>query len=94
MEYTVEIVIEAKPALADPEGETIKRDLLAKHGFEMVAGVRTAKLIRLRVNAKGESDAVKQAERMVNELRLANPVAQSASVKVVKGTDSAKLGLE
>ena len=34
--YTVEIIIENKPAARDPEGETIWRDLVMKGGYSSV----------------------------------------------------------
>ncbi|MFH0972170.1 MAG: phosphoribosylformylglycinamidine synthase subunit PurS [Candidatus Micrarchaeota archaeon] len=83
-EYLVEIVIESKPVLKDPEGNTIATDLMRKHGFEMVQGVRTAKLLRVRLSAVNEQKAMQIAEKMVIELRLANPVAQTYSISIKK----------
>ncbi len=83
-EYSVEIVIESKPVLKDPEGGTIANDLMRKHGFEMVLGVRTAKLLRVRMNAVNEQKAWQVADRMVKELRLANPVAQTYVISIKK----------
>jgi phosphoribosylformylglycinamidine synthase PurS subunit len=82
--YQVDVTIESKPAARDPEGETIASDLMRKNGFAMVKGVRTAKLLKLTIDAKGEDEARKLAERMCNELRLVNPVAHVYTISVRK----------
>lgn len=84
MDYTVEVVIESKPAAKDPEGATIVRDLMGKKGFGMVSEVRTGKLLRVKLSAKTEAEAVALVDRMCNELRLANPVAQNYKITVKK----------
>ncbi len=83
-EFLVEIVIESKPVLKDPEGAVIANDLMRRHGFEMVNGVRCAKLLRVKLNATDEKKALSIAENMVKELRLANPVAQTYSIFIKK----------
>jgi phosphoribosylformylglycinamidine synthase PurS subunit len=84
LEYVAEVIIESKPAAKDPEGLTILRDLMGKKGFSTVAEVRTGKLIRIRLGAKDEAEAVSLVDRMCNELRLANPVAQNYKITVKK----------
>ncbi|MFH1442719.1 MAG: phosphoribosylformylglycinamidine synthase subunit PurS [Candidatus Micrarchaeota archaeon] len=83
-EYLVEIAIESKPVLKDPEGGVIANDLMRRHGFEMVNGVRVSKILKVRLNAANEQKAMQIAEKMVNELRLANPVAQIYTITVRK----------
>lgn len=84
VEYVLEVVIESKPAAKDPEGSTIVRDLMSKKGYEMVKEVRTGKVLRIRLEAKDEKEAASIADRMCNELRLANPVAQNYKITVKK----------
>ncbi len=81
--YTIELIIENKPAAKDPEGEVIKRDLMNKHGFENVTDVRCGKLLRIKINASSEGEAKDAVVRMCNELRLANPVAHNYSMRVL-----------
>ncbi|MFH1199446.1 MAG: phosphoribosylformylglycinamidine synthase subunit PurS [Candidatus Micrarchaeota archaeon] len=83
-EYAVEIAIESKPGLADPEGSVIAGDLMRKNGFGMVSAVRVAKLLRVTLSAASEEDAKKIADRMCIELRLANPVSQAYSIIIRK----------
>jgi len=81
-EYTVEVVIENKPAARDPEGETIWRDLVTKGGYSSVKSIRVAKLLRVKINASSENDAKNTIFKMCNELRIFNPVAHTCSINV------------
>jgi phosphoribosylformylglycinamidine synthase PurS subunit len=84
VEYVVEVVIESKPAAKDPEGATIVRDLMVKKGYGNVSEVRTGKLLRVKLSAASESEAASIVDKMTNELRLANPVAQNYKITVKK----------
>ncbi len=84
VEYVAEVVIESKPAAKDPEGATIMRDLMVKKGYNMVSEVRTAKLLRVKLSARSESEATSILDKMCNELRLANPVAQNYKISILK----------
>ena len=80
--FTVEITIENKPAARDPEGETVLRDLVSKGGFDSVKSMRSAKLLRAKVEASSEEEAKRTVFKMVNELRIYNPVAHTYSIAV------------
>ena len=80
--YTVEIVIENKPAARDPEGETVMRDLVHKSGYSNVKSIRTGKILRLNLEASSEAEAKDIVIRMVNELRIYNPVAHVYRVEI------------
>jgi phosphoribosylformylglycinamidine synthase len=84
--FTVEIVIENKPAARDPEGETIWRDLVSKGGYTVVKSIRSAKLLRAKVEAQSEDEAKKIVFGMCNDLRIFNPVAHTCSINV-KGVE-------
>ncbi len=84
MEYVLEVVIESKPAAKDPEGATIVRDLIGKKGYGAVKEVRTGKVLRIKLEAKNEKEATETVDKMCNELRLANPVAQNYKISVKK----------
>jgi phosphoribosylformylglycinamidine synthase PurS subunit len=85
--FTVEIVIENKPAARDPEGETIWRDLVNKGGYNVVKSIRSAKLLRARVEAQSEGEAKDIVFKMCNDLRIFNPVAHTCSI-TVKGVET------
>ena len=79
-EYIVEIVLENKPAARDPVGETIKRDLLAKKGYDMVSNVRSGQYLRFYLEAKNEQKAQEIVEDLLNKLRIFNPVTQNFKI--------------
>ncbi|MFX1495685.1 MAG: phosphoribosylformylglycinamidine synthase subunit PurS [Promethearchaeota archaeon] len=60
-EFIIEVVLENKPAARDPVGETIKRDLLAKKGYDMVSNVRSGQYLRFYLSAENE----KRAEEII-----------------------------
>jgi len=82
--YTVEIVIENKPAARDPEGETIHRDLILKGGYVNVKAVRTGKYLRITIEASSPWEAERLAFEMCNSLRIYNPVAHVYRIKVLE----------
>lgn len=79
-EYIVEIILENKPAARDPVGETIKRDLLAKKGYDMVSNVRSGQYLRLYLEAESEQKAQDIVEDLLNKLRIFNPVTQNFKI--------------
>ena len=79
-EYIVEIVLENKPAARDPVGETIKRDLLAKKGYDMVSNVRSGQYLRFYLEAESEEKAQDIVENLLNKLRIFNPVTQNFKI--------------
>ena len=45
--YLVNVIIENKPYVNDPEGETILKDLIAGRDYQSVKSVRTAKMLNI-----------------------------------------------
>jgi phosphoribosylformylglycinamidine synthase len=84
--FTVQVVIENKPYINDPEGETIHRDLVIKGGYSAVHSVRSAKMLKMLVSGKTEKEAEKTVAKLCEELRIFNPVVSNCTVKVEKGT--------
>lgn len=80
--YRLNVVIQNKAGARDPEGETILRDLLVKGGYGEVKEVRTAKLLRMKVEAVSKERARETVLRLCDELRIYNPVAHSCTVEV------------
>jgi phosphoribosylformylglycinamidine synthase PurS subunit len=80
IEYIIEVVLENKKAARDPVGETIKRDLLAKKGYNMVLNVRSGQYLRFYLNAANEKEASGIIEDLLNKLRIYNPVTQNFKI--------------
>ncbi len=80
MTWEIEVVLENKPAARDPVGETIKRDLLAKKGYDMVSSVRSGQYLRFNLEAENEDRAKEIVEELLNKLRIFNPVTQDFKI--------------
>ena len=81
-EFIVEIVIENKPAARDPQGQTVQKDLINRGGYNMVTSVRSGKYFRMKVDATGEKEAKDIVFKLVNDLRIFNPVASICTITV------------
>ncbi len=79
-EFIAEVIITNKEKARDPVGETIKRDLLAKKGYEMVSNVRSGQYLRFYLNAENEIRAKDIVEDLLNKLRIYNPVTQNFKI--------------
>jgi phosphoribosylformylglycinamidine synthase subunit PurS len=79
--FIVQVIIENKPYINDPEGETIHRDLVVKGGYSNIQSVRSAKMLKMVVNSKTERDAEATIKKLCQELRIFNPVVSNCTVK-------------
>lgn len=75
----IEIRIELKKGVADPEGTNTKKTLESL-GFKGIEAVKTVKVFEVTIDASAD-EAKKQCEEMCRKL-LANPVIQNFSVTV------------
>ncbi len=78
--YIVEIIMTNKEMARDPVGATIKRDLLAKKGYDMISNVRSGQYLRIHISAEKEEQAKEIVEDMCNKLRIFNPVTQNLTI--------------
>ena len=81
--YLVSVVIENKPYINDPEGETILKDLIAKGGYSSVKTVRTAKMLNITIEAKDRKEAEDTVKRLCDELRIYNPVVSNCKIECI-----------
>ncbi|MHA1754561.1 MAG: phosphoribosylformylglycinamidine synthase subunit PurS [Candidatus Odinarchaeia archaeon] len=81
-EFTIEVVIESKPFAKDPEGTTIMKDLMHKTGYSKVKSVRTGKFLRIKVEAETPKEAKEYVIKMINDLRIYNPVAHIYNINL------------
>lgn len=83
-EFIVEVIITNKEKARDPVGETIKRDLLAKKGYDMVTNVRSGQYLRFNLKCESEERAKDIIEDLLNKLRIYNPVTQNFRILKLK----------
>ncbi|MFQ5746015.1 MAG: phosphoribosylformylglycinamidine synthase subunit PurS [Gemmatimonadota bacterium] len=84
--WDVEIRITPRPGILDPEGRTIER-ALGDLGYEGVRSVRCGRLVRVRLEADGETDARGKAHDMCERL-IANPVVEDFELHVAPAEDA------
>ena len=80
--FLVDITIENKPTIRDPEGEVIEKDLMVRNGYQQIRGVRTAKLLKLKLEAENETAAKEITAKMCDDLRIYNPLVSTYSISV------------
>ncbi|MGH7542539.1 MAG: phosphoribosylformylglycinamidine synthase subunit PurS [Gemmatimonadota bacterium] len=71
----VEVFIQLKPGLLDPQGQTLTH-ALESLGHEGVSGLRVGKWITFRLDGSDRTAAEREVEEMCERL-LANPVIES-----------------
>lgn len=79
--FGVRVTIANRPSLRDPEGETIFQDLVRRGGNASVTGVRTARLLRFKVDAPTAKDACDIISEMCKKLRVYNPLVSEATIE-------------
>jgi phosphoribosylformylglycinamidine synthase PurS subunit len=78
--YLVVVTIENKEQIGDPEGETIKKDLILKSGYSNVESVRSARCYNIIINTETENDAKKEVTKLCDELRIYNPIVSNCTI--------------
>jgi phosphoribosylformylglycinamidine synthase PurS subunit len=72
--FEVQIIIENKPGMNDPEGETILNDLVLKGRYSTVKKIRSAKMLKFQIMATTKDAAEKTTKKLCDELRIYNPM--------------------
>ncbi|MGI0055929.1 MAG: phosphoribosylformylglycinamidine synthase subunit PurS [Nitrosarchaeum sp.] len=80
--YTVHVIIENKPGISDPEGETILKDLVLKGSYYSVKKIRSAKMLKFKINEKNKALAEKKIQKLCDDLRIYNPMVSKITIEV------------
>ena len=78
--YLVNVIIENKEDIGDPEGETVYKDLMISGGYSSVQSVRCGKCLKIIINAKSIEHARKDIVKMCDELRIYNPIVSTFTI--------------
>ncbi|HEY7695218.1 MAG TPA: phosphoribosylformylglycinamidine synthase subunit PurS [Nitrososphaeraceae archaeon] len=78
--YLVVVTIENKEQVGDPEGETIRKDLILRSGYSNVESVRSAKCYNIVINTGSEAEAKKDVTKLCEELRIYNPIVSNCTI--------------
>ena len=79
--YTVHVIIENKPNISDPEGDTILNDLVLKRKNSPIKKIRAGKILKFIVEANDKKNAEKIVENVCQELRIFNPLVSNAAIE-------------
>ena len=82
VDYNVDVIIENKPGINDPEGDTILNDLVLKGEFSNVKKIHSAKMLKFSITEKNKKLAKSKVLKICDELRIYNPLVSKVTVNV------------
>lgn len=82
--YTIQVTIENKPGISDPEGQTILNDLVLVERGVPVTDIRSSKGLRFTISAENSQAAIYEVRRICDELRIYNPLVSRITISAVR----------
>ncbi len=79
--YVVHVIIENKPNISDPEGDTILNDLVLKSKNSSIKKIRVGKILKFTIEASSKKKAEKTVENICQELRIFNPLVSNIVIE-------------
>ena len=83
--FQASVIIENKPGISDPEGETILNDLVLKGTHKTVSKIKTAKMLKFTIEAEDKEDAKTRVQEICDELRIYNPMVSMVTIDALEG---------
>ena len=83
-EFNVTVIIENKPGISDPEGETILNDLVLKGKNRTIKKIRSGTILKFSISEKNEKIAKDKVVKICDEMRIYNPLVSKVTATVVK----------
>jgi len=80
--FDVHVIIENKPGISDPEGETILNDLVLKGNHSAISKIKTAKMLKFTIKEKDKKSAKTTVQKICDELRIYNPMVSKVTIDV------------
>jgi|TARA_B100001971_G_scaffold123734_1_gene113918 phosphoribosylformylglycinamidine synthase len=80
--FVAHVIIENKPNISDPEGDTILNDLVLKGNNSSVKKIRAGKILKFTLEATDKKNAAKTVENICQELRIFNPLVSKVAIEV------------
>ncbi|MBA0908397.1 MAG: phosphoribosylformylglycinamidine synthase subunit PurS [Nitrosarchaeum sp.] len=80
--FIVHVIIENKPGISDPEGETILNDLVLKGTTSTVTKIKSAKMLQFTIKEKDKKSAKIKVQNICDELRIYNPMVSKITIDV------------
>jgi phosphoribosylformylglycinamidine synthase len=82
--FQVNVVIENKPGISDPEGDTILNDLVLKGNNKKITKIRAGTILKFSISEKNEESAKNNIIKICDNLRIYNPLVSKVTVTVEK----------
>ena len=79
--YEIHVIIENKPGISDPEGDTILNDLVLKGKNSSVKKIRSGKILKFTIIAKNKKTAENTVGNICQELRIYNPLVSKVLIE-------------
>mgnify|MGYP006109238493 FL=1 len=83
-DFQVSVVIENKPGISDPEGDTILNDLVLKGKNKDITKIRAGTILKFSITEKNEESAKDQVVKICDDLRIYNPLVSKVTASVEK----------
>ena len=83
-DFQVSIVIENKPGISDPEGDTILNDLVLKGKNKNITKIRSGTILKFSINEKDENTAKDEVIKICDDLRIYNPLVSKVTATAEK----------
>jgi phosphoribosylformylglycinamidine synthase len=80
--FIVNVTIENKPGISDPEGDTILNDLVLKGTHKTVSNIKTAKMLKFTIKEKDKKTAQSKVQEICDELRIYNPMVSKVTIDI------------
>ncbi len=82
--FQVSIVIENKPGISDPEGDTILNDLVLKDKNTNITQIRSGTILKFSITESNEQSAKDAILKICDELRIYNPLVSKVTATAEK----------
>ena len=82
--FQVSVVIENKPGISDPEGDTILNDLVLKGKNKHITKIRSGTILKFSITEKNEKSAKDEILKICDELRIYNPLVSKVTATAEK----------
>ena len=82
--FQVNVVIENKPGISDPEGDTILNDLVLKGNNKEITKIRAGTILKFSITEENEESAKNNIIKICDDLRIYNPLVSKVTVTVEK----------
>ena len=77
--FQVSVVIENKPGISDPEGDTILNDLVLKGKNKNITKIRSGTVLKFSITEKNAKDAKDEVIKICDELRIYNSLVSKVT---------------